>query len=50
MILWIDIVGTQCNDPHAQDGQRLYRGGARRPQCKYYGLVKNYDSAALTLM
>ena len=40
-------MGAQCNDTHAQHGQRPHEWGP--PQCKYYGSVKHNDPAALIL-
>ena len=47
MIPLVNIVGAQCNDPHAPHGQRPQVCGPT--QCIYHGSVKHNDPAALTL-
>ena len=45
MIRWVNIVGAQRNDMHAQHGQRPQEWSP--PQCKYCGSVEHNDPAAL---
>ena len=47
MIRLVNIVGAQYNSTHAHHCQRPPEWGPS--QCKYYGLVKHNDPAALTL-